>query len=147
VAIIEHERLDKPPDPQDPILKPRPAEPKWPKLLEAAEVVRQRGWIIGCAGVDPTIPQVCALGAVAVSMTGKKDWAFGDDSTFPCDSRRSYKEVTALARSLGWEPGYTGFDEDEFPMESATFVYKWNDQLERTKEQVIEALERAAYGV
>lgn len=95
-----------------------PAEVKHPELLEAADLIRKSCLRKGLWTEGGD--GFCALGAVFQVRYGGWD-------------RRGNDQGKDVARAL------------EFF--STGDLFTWNDAPERTKEEVIERLERAAYGV
>ena len=102
-----------------------PAKVKHPEYLRAAQIIRERGWIQDVGEGDHG--EVCLAQAHENAMSEQFGRSGGDVWT-----RRDYEAyedsfdvmVRAIGSSQPWE---------------------WNDEPGRTKEEVIEALERMAY--
>ena len=99
--------------------QPEPLAQPDPVLLHAAGIVRDRGF---CQGLWRAGEPPCAAGAVGM--------AGGDLGLSRAETEAA---VLRLARSLG---GYAARD-----------VHGWNDASGRNAEDVVDALERAAYGL
>ena len=104
----------------------KPAEPKYPELLRAAEIVRERWCQHGYGGGPDTrdINTRCAGNAIL-----EAEGRFQNGSPGWTDGQRRF------SRAMGW--GKYGARE----------MFFWNDTPGRTREEVAEALERAAWGL
>ncbi|MGH3019848.1 MAG: DUF6197 family protein [Gaiellaceae bacterium] len=100
-------------------LEAQPLADPDPVLLRAAEIVRERGL---CQGPWRTGGPLCAAGAVGEA---------GKDHGL--DRAEMEARVVRFARALG------GSD--------VSHVHCWNDAPGRSAGEVVEALERAAYGL
>jgi hypothetical protein len=105
-------------------------QPVGPNVYERAiEVLRERGWhqhsLESQMGGG-----VCILGAVSIALNQRT--AFGDLDYPPCSLVSDLREVI---RGAGWEPD-KGVD--------LSAVVAWNDEPQRTVEDVLLVLKHAA---
>lgn len=113
------------------VVESPPASPKHPELLRAAEVVR-RGWC-------------------------QDSYCEPDNGLLDDEEKMYFCGAGALFVAFGWRPSETlmvdGYDESVTKLmpvlgfESVDELVKWNDAEGRTKEQVAERFERAAYEI
>lgn len=120
----------------------QPAEPVEPILLRAAAIMRRRGH--GKKKLRVKSGEVCAIGAISLVRLRGDGEEVAAPPTVPRTGRR-LGAIVALARSLGWSPDALEREGRDVPAEE--FVWRWNDADERTESDVLEALERAAYGL
>lgn len=110
-----------------------PAEPVYPDLLEVADVLRRHGW----AQEDFEVFDVesdrrvgfCTLGAYYFFLFGE----------IP-DDEETLSGIEAKADEFARR---LGFDSED----PGSALVGWNDEEDRTPEEVIERIERAAYGL
>lgn len=108
-----------------------PREPWRDLLMQAANVIRQRGLAKGTQ--EDELGRVCLHGAINVALTGTS-FDDDDDDDPDCASSRACRAVYEYLRLQGVSEALTS------PGGSAY----WNNRPERTKDEVIAALENAA---
>jgi hypothetical protein len=90
-------------------------------LRKAADEIRRRGWHQGHYGSDSSDPDSCAVCALGAIHAADRDDPWEDSSDL------SFAAASALSSVLDGE-----------------YVDVWNDNPERTVEEVLEAFEEAA---
>jgi len=134
-------------------------EPTYPILVSAARLLEEYGWTQGALSEGV---KHCLTGAIyRVSLPIPIEQGMEGEALFKL-SDETKDAVRALARAIGdayapdqamlnivrdsWAAG--NITDDEFDLYAdSTKVIVWNDQSERTIDQVIELLERVAYGL
>lgn len=116
MAIIEREVVVEPPKLLD-------LDEAGRALMQAADMIRRQGWFQkNCSDYDDDETRGPQCAALAIGNCGN----------------HSSEPYWRFATSLGFKSN--GFNNHH------NFIWNWNDTPGRTKEQVIEALERAAIG-
>ncbi|MFU8851256.1 DUF6197 family protein [Micromonospora sp. SL1-18] len=116
-------------------------------LRMAALYLRRHGWHQGTyyatnAPADCLTPPACAVGAIGIACAGHRlDHFYGLD----LDTQVTFRQAVGILTTYldGCLP-ICFVDEDGFLVEEHTSPYSWNDDPDRTAEQVITALEKAA---
>jgi hypothetical protein len=103
---------------QEQVEAPPVAEPVYPEMLEAARILRELGWFHDGDYVSDK-GEVCILAAASLAMY---------DDEVPITS-----EAMHLSKLLGFDSWVDAGD--------------WNDHPDRTLSEVLERLERAAWGL
>jgi hypothetical protein len=118
MAIVEHE-----------VMTERAAELDEASriLLHAAALIRSAGWT-QWKTCDERTGAMCTGAAITLAETGVDLW--------PIDHGDNSPSMRKFVKALGGPGGVP-----------SRFIANWNDQEGRTAEEVVEALERAAYGV
>lgn len=94
------------------------------------------GWIQG-RSFDPTTGECCAGGAIAWAITGDPRDMYSDN----VDNRHRYQEVRPALEEFVASVGVVSDEHDSDPDLLMLF---WNDALDRTEEEVLEAFRKLA---
>lgn len=111
----------------------------------AALYLRRHGWHQGtyyAPTTDTPTPPACAVGAIGMACAGRRFHSFFD---LNIDTQTAFREAVGVLTAYldGHEP-ICAIDDDGFLIDEHTSPYSWNDDLTRTAEQVVAALEAAA---
>ena len=117
---------------------------RYPAITLAAQTIEELGW---CQGQLRQGQRLCALGALNKAWRGNawkhpKEWTHRTFATTTAQRR----DVFVLAAALGFQPK-PGESEPEALKRALWTVVMWNDHQKRTKEQVVETLERVGHGI
>lgn len=106
-------------------------------LAESREYIEENGWIQGT--IQDAHGSVCGLGGIVVSQ----DWMYHEEQTITLEIRRDrHSQVKRIIFKVLGALGVPIVDDLPYEMVLMSLT-NWNDQKERTEQQVLDAFAKA----